>query len=99
MSQNHTRTIFGFSPNVDATATRLRSRQHRLRRHTGRPAGPRRGVERHLGGNWTGKIEYSFDFGTATSTTPTLLNSTPLAVSLVARGRSGRTRRVTTSRF
>jgi opacity protein-like surface antigen len=38
------------------------------------------GVEAHLGGNWTGKIEYLYlDFGTVTSTTTNLLNSTPLA--------------------
>jgi opacity protein-like surface antigen len=44
------------------------------------------GVEAHLGGNWTGKIEYLYlDFGTVTSTTANLLNSTPLAVSLRSR--------------
>jgi hypothetical protein len=38
------------------------------------------------GGNWTGKIEYLYlDFGTVTSTTTNLLNSTPLAVSLRSR--------------
>ena len=44
------------------------------------------GVEAHLGGNWTGKVEYLYlDFGTVTSTTTNLLNSTPLAVSLRSR--------------
>jgi iron complex outermembrane recepter protein len=65
----------------------LRSRQQVFGHHTGKTgwtAGG--GVETHLGGNWTGKIEYLYlDFGTVTSTTTNLLNSTPLAVSLRSR--------------
>ena len=44
------------------------------------------GVEAHLGGNWTGKVEYLYlDFGTVTNATSNLLNSTPLALLLHSR--------------
>jgi opacity protein-like surface antigen len=75
------------APSATPTATRLRSANTVFGHHTGKTgwtAGG--GVEAHLGGNWTGKIEYLYlDFGTATSTTTNLLNSTPLAVSLHSR--------------
>jgi opacity protein-like surface antigen len=81
-------TIFGFSPNVDANGNPTAISANTVFGHhtgkTGWTAGG--GVEANLGGNWTGKIEYLYlDFGTATSTTTNLLNSTPLAVSLHSR--------------
>ena len=81
-------TIFGFSPSVDANGNPTAISANTVFGHhtgkTGWTVGG--GVEAHLGGNWTGKVEYLYlDFGTATSTTTNLLNSTPLAVSLRSR--------------
>jgi opacity protein-like surface antigen len=81
-------TIFGFSPSVDANGNPTAISANTVFGHhagkTGWTVGG--GVEAHLGGNWTGKVEYLYlDFGTATSTTTNLLNSTPLAVLLHSR--------------
>ena len=44
------------------------------------------GLETHLAGNWTGKIEYlHMDFGSASTATTDPLNATPLALGLNAR--------------
>ena len=81
-------TIFGFSPSVDANGNPTAISANTVFGHhagkTGWTAGG--GFEAHLGGNWTGKVEYLYlDFGTATSTTTNLLNSTPLVVSIQSR--------------
>ena len=81
-------TIFGFSPSVDTNGNPIAISANTVFGHhagkTGWTAGG--GFEAHLGGNWTGKVEYLYlDFGTATSTTTNLLNSTPLVVSMQSR--------------
>jgi iron complex outermembrane recepter protein len=81
-------TISGFSAgldengNVTATAAGVGFYDHRTK--AGWTAGA--GLEAHLSGNLTGKIEYLYlDFGTVSTSAINQLNSTPLAVSLDSR--------------
>src|SRR5262249_250712 len=44
------------------------------------------GIESHLGGNWTGKIEYlHLNFGNASTATADPLNATPIALGINTR--------------
>ena len=81
-------TISGFSAgldengNVTATAAGVGFYDHRTK--AGWTAGA--GLEAHLSGNLTGKLEYLYlDFGTVSTSAINQLNSTPLAVSLDSR--------------
>jgi iron complex outermembrane recepter protein len=81
-------TVAGFSSSVDdngnlvATPIGLGFYDHRTK--AGVTAGA--GVETHLSGNVTGKVEYLYlDFGRVSTIATNPLNSTPLAVSLDAR--------------
>src|SRR5262245_130103 len=81
-------TISGFgagideSGNVTATPAGVGFYDHRTK--AGWTAGA--GLEAHLSGNLTGKVEYLYlDFGTVSTSAINQLNSTPLAVSLDSR--------------
>jgi opacity protein-like surface antigen len=81
-------TIFGLSPGFDLNGNPTVLPANTVFGHhtakTGWTAGG--GIEAYLGGNWTGRIEYLYlDFGTVTSATTNLLNSTPLALLLHSR--------------
>jgi opacity protein-like surface antigen len=81
-------TIFGLSPGFDLNGNPTALPANTVFGHhtakTGWTAGG--GIEAYLGGNWTGRIEYLYlDFGTVTSATTNLLNSTPLALLLHSR--------------
>jgi outer membrane immunogenic protein len=81
-------TVAGFSSSVDengnlvATPIGLGFYDHRTK--AGWTAGA--GIETHLSGNLTGKVEYLYvDFGRVSTIATNPLNSTPLAVSLDSR--------------
>jgi len=81
-------TISGFSASVDengnVTATPAGVAFYDHRTKAGWTAGA--GLEAHLSGNLTGKVEYLYlDFGTVSTTAINQLNSTPLAISLDSR--------------
>jgi opacity protein-like surface antigen len=76
-------TIFGFLPSVDFNGNPIALPANTVfgqhTRKAGWTAGG--GLEAHLGGNWTGKVEYLYlDFGTAEGSTFNFLNSTPIAL-------------------
>src|SRR5205814_123832 len=84
-SDNLNGVIAGFSAGVDengnvtATAAGVGFYDHRTK--AGWTAGA--GLEAHLSGNLTGKVEYLYlDFGTVSTSAINQLNSTPLAISL-----------------
>src|SRR5262245_13372640 len=81
-------TVAGFSSSVDdngnviATAVGLGFYDHRTK--AGWTAGA--GIETHLSGNLTGKVEYLYlDFGSVSTAATNPLNATPLAVNLESR--------------
>jgi iron complex outermembrane receptor protein len=79
--------VAGFSPfdssgNANVTPVAFRFYDHRTR--AGWTAGA--GIETHLSGNLTGKIEYLYlDFGSVSTSTTNPLNATPVAVNLESR--------------
>jgi iron complex outermembrane recepter protein len=81
-------TISGFSPGVDEDGNPIVSSaavnlyNHKVKAGVALGAG----VEAHLGGNLTGKIEYLYlDFGTVSVTGSNPLNGTPIAVAFNSR--------------
>src|SRR5260370_13088117 len=80
-------TVSGFSPvdthgNPNVTAVNVNFYVHRTK--AGWAAGA--GIETHLSGNLTGKVEYLYlDFGRVSTSAINPLNSTPIAVSFDSR--------------
>jgi opacity protein-like surface antigen len=81
-------TVSGFSPGVDdsgnpiVTPVDVNFYDHKVK--AGAAVGA--GIEAHLGGNLTGKIEYLYlDFGTVAFTATNPLNGTPMAVAFNSR--------------